>query len=553
MYELAVDNFAGGGGASTGICMALGRDVDIAINHDRAAIAMHKKNHPGTKHYLEDVWSVDPVEACAGRPVGLAWFSPDCKHFSKAKGGKPCDKNIRGLAWVVVKWAKAVHPRVIIMENVEEFPTWGPLLPNGKPDPQKIGVTYRRFIHALEKQGYYVETNELVAADFGTPTTRKRWFMIARCDSEPIVWPEPSHMQRKDFGTMLGMAKNMLPWVPVADVIDWSLPCPSIFDSKEAIKNKFGFSAVRPLSENTLRRIARGIGKFVLENPSPFIVTVNHNGEAFRGQGIDEPMGTITAKNGSGVVTPMMVSIGQTSTKNRSRSVKEPLRTIVSKNEHCLVTPSLIQYHNEQHKDEVRGQSVDQPIMTLDTSNRYAVVSAFMHKYYDGGYKGAGSDMKDPLHTVTTKDHNSLACAFLTQFNNNCIGQELTAPINTIATSPGHFGEVRAFLLKYYGTDGFSGVDEPMPTQTTKDRFGLVTIHGVDYAIMDIGLRMLTPRELFTAQGFPEDYVIDVGADGKPLTKAQQTAKCGNAVCPPLAEALVRANVPEMCEGAEVA
>ncbi len=511
--ELVVDNFAGGGGASTGIRLALGRDVDIAINHDESAIAMHRINHPTAKHYQEDVWHVDPVEACQGRPVGLAWFSPDCKHFSRAKGGKPCDKNIRGLAWVAVIWAKKVRPRVIMMENVAEIQTWGPLLPNGRPDPELVGKTYRQFIRALEKLGYHVETNELIAADYGSPTTRRRWFLIARCDGKPIVWPSPTHLPRRDFGTMLEMAmQDARPWKPVADVIDWSLPCPSIFDSKAEIKEKYGVSAVRPLHENTLKRIARGIQRFVLDNPEPFIVNCNHASDSFRGQEIGEPLQTITAKHGYGVVAP-----------------------------------SLIQYHSEQKNDHVRGQVVNTPLMTVDASNRYALVSAFLHKYYGGGYTGAGSDLRDPAPTVTAIDHNSLTCAYLTQFNNHCIGQTPMEPLNTVTAGQGHFGEVRAFLLKYYGNEGYSRCDEPMPTQTTKDRFGLVKVYGVEYAIVDIGLRMLTPRELFDAQGFPHDYEIERGAEGRVMSKAEQVARCGNAVPPQLAEALVRANLPEMC------
>lgn len=554
-YELVVDNFAGGGGASTGIRMALGRDVDIAINHDESAIAMHKVNHPTAKHYQEDVWQVDPVEACAGKPVGLAWFSPDCKHFSKAKGGKPCDKNIRGLAWVAVKWAKAVHPRVIMMENVEEIQTWGPLLPNNRPDPAKSGQTYRRFIRALERLGYKVETNILVAADYGAPTTRQRWFLVARCDGQPIEWPEPTHMPRGKFETLYGWAAHGIkPWVPVADVIDWTLPCPSIFASKEEIKSELGVNAVRPLSDNTLARIARGVKRFVLDNPEPFIVSLNHAYKPFRGQAVDKPLGTITAQPGFGIVTPMMVSIGQTGAGDgRVRGVDEPLRTLVSKNESCLCAASLIQYHQERAGEPARGQTVDRPVMTLDASNRYAMVSAFLHKYYDGGYTGAGSDVREPAPTVTAIDHNSLACAYLTQFNNHCIGQDLTDPINTITAGQGHFGEVRAFLLKYYGNEGYSGCNEPIPTITTKDRFGLVTVEGVDYAIVDIGLRMLTPRELFDAQGFPHDYEIEQGADRRVMSKAEQVARCGNAVPPQLAEALVRANLPEMCERSNVA
>lgn len=548
-YELVVDNFAGGGGASTGIRMALGRDVDIAINHDESAIVMHKVNHPTARHYQEDVWAVDPVLACAGKPVGLAWFSPDCKHFSKAKGGKPCDKNIRGLAWVAVRWAKAVRPRVIMMENVQEIQTWGPLLPNGKPNPEKAGQTYRRFIRALERLGYKVETNILVAADYGAPTTRERWFLIARCDGKPIVWPEPTHMPRGKFDTLYGWAaQGIKPWVPVADIIDWTLPCPSIFASKDEIKAEYGINAVRPLSENTLARIARGIKRYVVENPEPFIMDMKFQNQP---QSVRKPLSTVTSVNSKLIVTPMMVSIGQTGAGDgRVRSVDEPLRTLVSKNESCLCAASLIQYHGGE---TLRGQSVGNPVMTIDASNRYAMVSAFLHKYYDGGYAGSGSDVRDPAPTVTTIDHNSLACAYLTQFNNHCIGQDLSEPINTITAGEGHFGEVRAFLLKYYGNEGFSGCGEPIPTITTKDRFGLVTVAGIDYAIVDIGLRMLTPRELFDAQGFPHDYEIEQGVDGRLLSKAEQVARCGNAVPPQLAEALVRANLPEMCERSEVA
>lgn len=482
---------------------------------------------------------------------------------------------------MAVKWAKAVHPRVIMMENVEEIQTWGPLLPNGRPDPAKAGKTYRRFIRALENNGYKVETNILVSADYGAPTTRQRWFLIARCDGKPIVWPEPTHMPRSKFDTLYGWAaQGMKPWVPVADVIDWTLPCPSIFDSKEEIKAQYGFSAVRPLSENTLARIARGVKRFVMDNPEPFVVNVNHASEGFRGQSVDDPLSTITAKHGFGIVTPMMVSLGQTGAGDgRVRGVDEPLRTAVSKNESCLcapvlvrknenavgtspkdplqtvvasnhfmvVAPSLIQYHQEREGEEARGQAMEKPIMTLDASNRYAMVSAFLHKYYDGGYTGPGGDMRDPAPTVTTIDHNSLACAYLTQFNNHCIGQDLTDPINTITAGQGHFGEVRAFLLKYYGNEGFSSCHDPMPTATTKDRFGLVTVHGVDYVIVDIGLRMLTPRELFLAQGFPADYEIEKGADGRAISKSEQVARCGNAVTPQVSEALVRANLPEMC------
>ena len=400
--ELIVDNFAGGGGASTGIELATGRSVDIAINHDPAAIAMHRANHPSSKHYCENVWDVDPVEACAGRPVGLAWFSPDCKHFSKAKGGKPVEKAIRGLAWVAIRWAKLVRPRVIILENVEEFTTWGPLIGN-RPDPMRKGQTFRRFVHALKRYGYRVEWNELRACDYGAPTIRKRFFLIARCDGLPIIWPEPTH---GDPSTLFVASGILHPWRTAAEIIDWTIPCPSIYDRK------------KPLCENTMRRIARGLRKFVLEHPQPYIV-----------------------------------------------------------DDH--IAPFLIQYHTEQSGKEVRGQEVDKPLMTADSSNRYGLVTALLIKYYG---QGEGQSLREPLHTITAKD-----------------------------------------------------------------RFGLVIVRGEPYQIIDIGLRMLTPRELFRAQGFPEDYIIDRDADGKHYPKSAQVARCGNAVPPPFAEALVRANLPEMC------
>ncbi len=616
--ELVVDNFAGGGGASTGIRMALGRDVDIAINHDESAIAMHKVNHPTARHYQEDVWAVDPVKACDGKPVGLAWFSPDCKHFSKAKGGKPCDKNIRGLAWVAVRWAKAVRPRVIMMENVEEIQTWGPLLPDGHPDPQKAGQTYRRFIRALEDLGYEVQTNILVAADYGSPTTRQRWFLVARCDGKPIVWPEPTHMPRAKIGTLYGWANaSIKPWVPVADVIDWTLPCPSIFASKAEIREQYGVNAVRPLSDNTLARIARGIKRFVIDNPEPFVIDMKFRNEP---QSIKKPLSTVTAVNSKLIVSPVMVSIGQNGAGDkRVRGVDDPLRTVVGKNESCLcmpvivrnntgtkgrspkdpigslttgeqmmmVAPSMVQIgYGEREGQKPRVLDIQEPIRTIVGTQKHALVSAFIHQYYDGGYKCDGRDVREPCPTVTGCGHNSLCtahvvklkgdnigqecqeplqtimaggrhygevCTFLTQFNNGCEGQDLRDPINTVTAGDGHFGEVRAFLLKYYGNEGYSDVADPMPTATSKDRFGLVTVEGVDYAIVDIGLRMLTPRELFDANGFPHDYEIEQGIDGRTLSKAEQVEKCGNAVPPQLAEALVRANLPEMCKEREAA
>lgn len=546
MNEIVVDNFAGGGGASTGIEIAIGRSVDIAINHDPAAIAMHRANHPTTEHYTEDVWKVDPVEACAGRPVALAWFSPDCKHHSKAKGGKPVSKKIRGLAWVAVKWAKAVKPRVIMLENVEEFQDWGRLDEKNRPDPRYKGETFRRFVGQLEKLGYHVEYRLLRACDYGAPTIRKRFFLIARCDGQKIVWPEPTHAAPDSIEVRMGSKK---PWVPVSEVLDFSLPCPSIFASSEEIMEQYGIRAVRPLSENTMKRIARGLMKFVVNNPKPFIVQVNHSGDQFRGQDIDDPLDTITAKHGTGVVAPVLMRNNENAVGSDAR---EPIGTITTGGHHMLIAPSMIQYHSEQSED-VRGQTVDKPIMTVDSSNRYGLVEPFLIQTGYGereGQKPRVLDMDKPLGTVVAQSNKfAMAAAFVTQFNNNCDGQSMDAPLNTMTAKSNHFGEVCAFLTKYYGNgENAAPCDRPAPTITAKDRMALVTVRGEDYQIVDIGLRMLTPRELFDAQGFPPDYIIDVDADGRPYPKSEQVARCGNAVCPPIPAALVRANLPELCE-----
>lgn len=542
--ELTVDNFAGGGGASTGIELATGYSVDIAINHDPEAIKMHKANHPNTIHYCENVWAVDPVKACKGHPVGLAWFSPDCKHFSKAKGGKPKDKNIRGLAWVACRWAGLVRPRVIMLENVEEFKTWGPLNRGHHPIKSKQGKTFKKFVRQLNDLGYEVQFKELIAADYGAPTMRKRFFMIARYDGKPIVWPEPTHAPADSEEVKAGLLK---PYVGAYTQIDFSRPCPSIFDTSEEIKEKYGIRAVRPLAQKTMDRIARGLKKFVLDNPEPFIVQCNHGGER-RPNDIREPMPTITGKHGYGIVEPYMVQIGQTGfSKDRSKDVREPLTTIVSKNEHCLISPTLIQYHSETAQGEVRGQTIKDPIMTVDGSNRYGLVTSFLHKYYDGGYKEAGESMENPLPTVTAWDHNSVVTANLIQMNNHCDGKDIRQPLPTITAGDGHFGEVRAFLIKYYGQGTGQDINEPLDTVTSRDRFGLVTIEGVDYQIVDIGLRMLEPRELYGCQGFPADYIIDHDYTGKTYPRSEQVRRCGNAVCPPIPAAMVRANLPELC------
>lgn len=539
--ELIIDNFAGGGGASTGIESAIGRSVDIAINHDPAAIAMHTANHPTTEHYCESVWDVDPRKVTWDRPVGLCWLSPDCKHFSKAKGGKPVEKKIRGLAWVAVRWAATVRPRVIILENVEEFKTWGPLLKNGKPDPKQKGRTFNCFVNALRRHGYQVEWRELRACDYGAPTIRKRLFLIARCDGRPIVWPQPTHGDPKSAPVK---SRRLKPWRTAAEIIDWSLTCPSIFERK------------RPLADNTMRRIARGMMKFVIDDPQPFIVKVNHHGTEFRGQTLDKPVQTITAKNGWGVAVPHITKFHNTTI---GHSINEPLHTITAGGDskrpagapHAMgmVTAFLAQYHSETAHSGVRGQSLDEPIMTLDTSNRYGLVAAFLAKHYGGGYTGPGSPMDAPVPTVTTVDHNALVTSHLMILRNNQFGQKVTQPIPTVTAGGGHVGEVRAFLTQYNGSSIGQRVDKPLNTISTHDRFGLVIVRikGQDYVIVDIGMRMLEPHELFAAQGFPGEYIINRDIDGSIYPKSAQVARCGNSVPPPFAEHLVRANLPEMC------
>ena len=506
---LVVDNFAGGGGASTGIEMATGRSPDIAINHDPDAIAMHKANHPDSKHYCEDVWQVDPEEACGGHPVDIAWFSPDCKHFSRAKGGKPVDKNIRGLAWVAIKWAYFVRPRVIFLENVAEIQTWGPLDKDNRPIKDRMGETFDGFIGALTRGidrlhpafaemcnaldistdsdmaielsqglGYEVDYRLLKSCDYGAPTTRTRFYKIARSDGEPIDFPEGDYADAHSEAVMKGEKK---PYHTAAECIDWSVPTQSIFDRK------------KPLAENTMKRIARGLKKFVIDNPDPFIVPCEEY-----------------------ISTPYVTPIGYGEAEGqapRVNSVEEPLGTVVTSGKHYLTAPILTQYHTETHADEVRGQLVTEPLLTQDTSNRFG-----------------------------------LAAAYILTMRHNMDGQKIDEPLSTVSCSGAHHAEVKAFLLKYYGAemDG-QKIDEPLHTVTAKDRFALVTIHGEQYVIVDVRMRMLQPRELFNAQGFPKDYVIDHDYTGKEYSRAKQVARCGNAVTPPVPAALVRANLPDLC------
>lgn len=684
MREIIVDNFAGGGGASTGIEMATGRSVDIAINHDPNAIAMHTTNHPNTLHYCESVYKVQPKIATAGRPVALAWFSPDCRHFSKAKGAKPVEKAIRGLAWVVLRWGLDVKPRVMKLENVEEFKTWGPLLAGEmRPDPARTGETFQAFIGMLttgipsdhpalvecceflnisrdskdaarlvKGLGYKVEYRELRACDYGTPTIRKRFFMVMRCDGEAIVWPEPTHGDPKSAAVQAG---RLAPWRTAAECIDWSIPAPSIFDRKKT------------LAENTLKRIARGIQRFVIDSASPFIVKCNHTStktsyDCFRGQALGEPLQTITKTHGyalavpyltkfrtgatgqpvtepvptvtagtakrpggnghalgivEAALTPFLAGNGGSEYQAKPRPLDKPAHTILKQSRACLVAPviarqfgasvghradepsatitaggggksqlvtsTLIQMgYGERPGQEPRVLRLDNPLGTVTAGgNKFATVSAFLAKHYGGNYAGPGVSMDEPAHSVTAVDHHAVVAAHLMVNNTGHPGGTLDNPAHTVTTG-NHHATITSHLVKLRGTcrDG-QPISEPMPTVTAgglhvgevkttlaideydeqraeqtleflrkycgEDCDGLVGVDGITYRIVDIGMRMLQPHELYRAQGFPDWYIIDRDYRGVKYPKDKQVARCGNAVPPPFAEALVRANLPELC------
>lgn len=680
--ELIIDNFAGGGGTSTGLEWAFGRPVDIAINHDPQALAMHAANHPHTKHLCESVWDVDPIKVTNNQPVGLVWLSPDCKHFSKAKGGKPVEKKIRGLAWVTLRWAAKCKPRVIMLENVEEFKTWGPLLVaadgTAKPDPAKRGKTFDSFIRQLRGHGYNVDWREMRGCDHDTPTIRKRLFLVARRDGLPIMWPEPTHGAPNSLGVQSG---KLLPYRTAAECIDWSLPCPSIFERD------------RPLADATLRRIAKGIMRYVVDAADPFIV--GQGGPIYGGKPVsaNQPFGTLTTENHRSVVVPSIVPVTHQG-GDRTESIHEPFRTITGAHrgekalaaatmvqvgygeregqapraldiekplgtvvsgasKHALVSATLVDAaHGEVSPSGVKrwgqgAQDIETPLGTVVASGNKAIATAFLAKHYTGV---VGSDLVDPLGTVTSSDHHSLVTALLTEhanassqrnmpvdeplrticaqvkgghfglvsahvtkFRSGAVGSPLDEPLHTVTAGgkqarPGtgnamgivtsnlvklrgtstaagtdeplgtisaggqHHAEVRAFLLSYYGSEKDSdGIDNPMRTVTSRDRFGLVTIKGQDYQIVDIGLRMLAPRELFRAQGFGDEYLIDsvpdwekLFIDGqqvadvnsipwRPLTKSAQVRMCGNSVCPPMARALIEANFAHERQIARVA
>lgn len=530
MNELIIDNFAGGGGASTGIEAAFGRSVDIAINHDPEAIAMHKANHPNALHYCESVWDINPREVAQGRPVGLVWLSPDCKHFSKAKGGKPVEKKIRGLAWVALRWAATVKPRVIMLENVEEFVTWGPLVEgeDGKlrPCPKNKGREFNSFRNALQRQGYTVEYRELRACDYGAPTIRKRLFLIARRDGLPICWPAQTHGDPKSEAVKAGRLKS---WRTAAECMDWSIPCPSIFERK------------KPLAENTLRRIAKGIMRYVVNAAEPFIVPLTHHG-ADRRTGMEQPLPTVTAAHRGelALVAPHVMTM-----RNSGKpftGANEPTHTITAGGAHQMLVSAFLTEH--ANASSPRSMDVGAPLRTQCAQTKgghFALATANLVKNYTGV---VGSDLKDPIGTVTSIDHHSLVTSNLIKMRGDNIGQPDTEPLHTLSAQGTHFAEVRAFLIKYYGNER-EGIEiaDPLHTVTARDRFGLVTVAGEEYAINDIGLRMLAPRELFRAQGFPDSYIIgDDPAQGLKLTKTAQVRMVGNSVCPPLSRALVEAN-----------
>jgi len=484
---LIIDLFAGGGGASVGIEAALGRSVDLGINHDAIALAVHKANHPATRHLEADIWEVRPREATGGAPVDLLWASPDCTHFSVAKGGKPRKQNIRSLAWAVTRWAKEVRPRMIFLENVSEFRGWGPLAADGQPDKKRMGETFRRWLRRLENLGYLVEYRVLDASLYGAPTRRRRLFLIARNDHQPIQWPEPTH------------GPGRLPLRTAAECIDWTLPCPSIFERE------------RPLAEKTLWRIAQGIRRFVLESPAPFIVKVNHGKREPRVEPVDSPLSVVTA----------------------------------SQRGHALIAPTLIQTsYGERQGQRPRYLDLHQPLGTVVAGGqKHALVGAFLAKHFGGV---VGQELDVPTSTITSRDHHALAAATLVKFRGSEEqGHSGTAaledPLPTITAGGNHVAEVRAFLTAYYGDDGTGGqsVLEPMRTLTTKHRLGLVTVGGAEYQIVDIGMRMLEPHELLAAQ-FGRFAAYDLSAA---RTKSAKVRLIGNSVCPEMAEALVRANL----------
>ncbi|MBC3411321.1 DNA cytosine methyltransferase [Pseudomonas sp. SWRI51] len=569
--EIVVDFFCGGGGAGTGLEMGLGRPVAVAKNHSPAAISMHTANHPAARHFTTDVFEGDPDEECQGRPVGWFHMSPDCTHHSQAAGGQPRKREIRNLSWIGLKWAGKKMPRVISLENVKQILQWGPLIakrdkatgrvmkldgtvaapgervPVGQqflvPDPKRRGTTWRRFVHLLQGMGYQVEWRVIKACDFGAPTSRERLFMIARCDGQPIVWPEPTHAKNP--------AKGQQKWRTAADCIDWSVPSKSIFGRK------------KDLAAATLRRVAKGMKKFVLENPQPFIVPIaNWSGEL--AQSAQEPLRTVTSwpRGGSFAMASPVILPATHQGADRVNDPTLPLPTVTAANRGELMLASPVMIGTGGPVYAGKPAPADRPIGTLMTQSHRALVTAFIEQANGGFNATPAKGADDPLTTVTnTGSQQRLVTANLATLRRNCIGREIDDPVPTMTAGAEHHAlveyklspeheegalRVAAFLISYYGTENTSGCNAPAPTVTTKDRLGLVTVivRGTPYVIVDICLRMLQPHELYRAQGFPASYIIDKGADGKPFTKTEQVHMCGNSVSPPPMAALARANDP---------
>ncbi|MCA0343978.1 MAG: DNA cytosine methyltransferase [Proteobacteria bacterium] len=706
---LIVDSFAGGGGASTGIEMALGRSPDIAINHNADALALHAANHPETLHLSENIFRVDPLDYVAGKHVGLAWFSPDCKHFSKAKGGKPVERNIRDLAWVIVLWAERAKPDVIIMENVEEWKEWGPLIETERglmPCPNSRGQTFQKWCKAMKRAGYKLQHRELRACDYGAPTIRKRLFVIARRDGKQIVWPEPTHGAPTDRDVIAGRKQA---WRTAAEIIDWSLPCPSIFDTSDEIMSKFGLRAIRPLADATMARVARGTKRYVLDAARPFLVQTGYGeckGQEPRCMDGDTPLGTVVAGGiKHAVVSP---SLTRFNTGATGSAMDEPVSTITA-NSYIkkpggaaplgLIAPSLSAFYGEGAGGKDRSASAEEPVRVVTTENRHAVVAPHLmtmrnsgkpfngaeeptHTITAGGaglslvapvltyaqQGGANRSVEDPRHTITAskKDQNAViiptlvgcggragqsrprggdeplatvtakadvctAAVFVAQHNNDSRriggvnpGREASEPVSTVTATGAQQGVVSAFVSRqfgqsvghgvdepsatvtagvnksalvaphlhaYYGSDQDTPENEPFHTITTKPRFSHVeaeisappfteeqhdrarevaaflrsygfwddrefvtlTVGDAEFVIVDIGMRMLTPRELYSAQGFPADYKIDADASGRPFPKNVQVSCVGNSVSPPVAAAIVAANCQHLVEYREAA
>ncbi len=575
--EIVVDLFAGGGGASEALKQALGIDPALAYNHDEWAIGMHAANHPLTIHHREDIWHADPRRDVAGRPVGWFHASPDCTHFSQAKGGQPRSRKTRALSWVVLKWvgqlAKVGNaPRIVSLENVWQILTWGPLVAKrdratGRvlkmdgtvavvgervpvenqqlvPNRKRSGRTWRQFVAALRGCGYEVEWRKLVASDYGAGTSRERLFLLARRDGEPITWPEPTH----------GAAPGQLPRVSAADCLDFSLPCPSIFERK------------RPLADATMRRIAKGVVRHVIQAAEPFFITEHANASTQRTWSAGEPLRTQCAGVKGGhfsVVAPVLAGVGGRAGQTEPRPGDEPLYTITTKADTAVIAPVLVQTgYGEAPGQAPRALDLQKPLGTIVAGGvKHAAVAAFLEQANGGFYEGGGRDARAPMSTITAAgSQQQLVTAHIATLRNNTVGAPADEPLATIAAGGEHHAvvechlspnqeagalRVAAFLVNYYGNGTALDIRDPLDTVTTRDRMALVTVmvRGTPYVIVDIGLRMLKPHELYRAQGFPADYVIDRTADGRPISTTAAVRMVGNSVSPPPLRALALANL----------